>query len=696
MIFLDVKLCNFRGFYGETPRVKFSTAGGQNVTLLHAVNGAGKTTMLNALTWALYGTTTFSSGKLLNRQAVYEAKDGDDLPCWVELNFRNSEHGEVIFYFLRREINYLKGPNDRRDDNALPTRLTLIQKLPSGESQPMDVESAQLLINRIIPQELSRYFFFEGENPARLGNPNNEQKKTIADATKKLLGVEVLDRTLRHINKSISLLERELAKTGPDELKDLVQEKGASEERLEVYREDLEICLGEADCHKNSALEARELLAGQENSKDLEEQRRRLENSRVRSEQRQIELRARLKSEFSKNGALVLLDKIRPQFETITTQMRQKGELPKGIKKQFIEDLLETGRCICETPLDPGSVARERVERWRIKAGIPIAEEKVIHMVAHMKNVQEEAARFLKAAFNIQKQIREEGEEIESIEAGLAEIRGRLVDSNVELVAVLEKTVETEEELYESKQREIGRLEGKVAELEREIAAISLKIEKVGKKKHVNSLVSLRIRAAKCISQMTQDLRDRLANDFRESLEASVQKIYNEITIVPYQVIVNDDFSVDLFTNDQAPEAVDPSRGESQVLSLAFLGGIIDETRKYYKHAAVGAGDYIQYPIFMDAPFGQLDPGHRRHVASRLASIADQIIILVTPTQYRGEVEEAIGPQTGKHYLMKYFTTRHDFDERKKEDYLVNIDGSDFSLVEESRTGFEYTQIVEL
>ena len=56
MNLLSLKMVNFRTFYGEH-KIVFSNESNENVTLVHAENSTGKTTMLNALKWCFYAKT---------------------------------------------------------------------------------------------------------------------------------------------------------------------------------------------------------------------------------------------------------------------------------------------------------------------------------------------------------------------------------------------------------------------------------------------------------------------------------------------------------------------------------------------------------------------------------------------------------------------------------------------------------------
>lgn len=697
MIFETMQMCNFRGFFGETPKIRFSSTAGSSVTLIHAVNGGGKTATLNALTWALYDSTTFDKGPLVNRQVLEAAQNGENVTCWVELSFRNREHGEDVHYFLRREASVRKSISGGGQELSPTSRLVLQQKLDSGGSYPLDPVAAQDLIDRIIPPELTKYFFFEGESPARLSNPNKEQQKALSEATKRLLGVEVLDRTIRHLDKATSILERELARGGSAELQESVSKKNSAVERLEDYSEDIKQKQTQVEKHKSNIDDIRKKLADSSESRELEHKRRSREADKKQYEQKQIELRARLKSAFSKHGSSVMLANLADGFQQITTDLRNKGELPSGIKRQFIDDLLSSGVCICGQDLGRASIAREKVLEWRERAGLPKAEEKVIALVGFMSDISDKRDEFLKSVQSMHKDLDELAGQIEHADQEIVTIGKKLIDSNVATVAGLEKSLESQEEQRDDLLQDIGRRKDLADKLAREVKELTAMIEKLGRRERANKAVSAQIQVAKFVAQKANDFRDNLSLEFKEKLEKSIQNIYSEITVVPYHVIVNDDFSVDLRTKEGGHEEVDPSKGENQVLSLAFLGGIINETREYYtKVEKFKTGEYVQYPIVMDAPFGQLDPGHRRNVAYKLSKIADQVIVLVTPTQYRGEVQESIEPLVGRQYLMRYYTTRKDFNERNQEDYQVEIQGGTYNLVELSQTGFDYSEIVEI
>ena len=74
------------------------------------------------------------------------------------------------------------------------------------------VEAPEDIINRILPASLHQYFFFDGERID--GFFRHDRDSHIAEDTKELLGVKVLDRGIEHLKKAKRSLQEELEELG--------------------------------------------------------------------------------------------------------------------------------------------------------------------------------------------------------------------------------------------------------------------------------------------------------------------------------------------------------------------------------------------------------------------------------------------------------------------------------------------------
>jgi DNA sulfur modification protein DndD len=137
--------------------------------------------------------------------------------------------------------------------------------------------------------------------------------------------------------------------------------------------------------------------------------------------------------------------------------------------------------------------------------------------------------------------------------------------------------------------------------------------------------------------------------------------------------------------------AVAASTGENQILSLSFIGGIIDRVREWSENKMLMGLDSSTFPVVMDSPFGSLDGIYRRQIARIIPKLANQLIVLVTKTQWRGEVAQEMADYIGREYVLAYNSPKLDCEED-----AIEIRGDRYPLVRQSPNEFEYTEIIEV
>jgi DNA sulfur modification protein DndD len=225
MNLISITLCNFRQFYGKSPEIKLAS-GVQNITVIHGNNGAGKTALMNAFTWVLYGkfSAAFAAEEqLVNKRALAEAEMGKAVGCWAEIVFEHDStryQAKRICRAYKSENTVEHGKNELFLNVAKDNGLWL-----KPEQHPDDI------IGRILPESLHKYFFFDGERIEQI--VRYDKKAEIAEATKELLGVEVLNRSIRHLGEAKKSLETDLNIIGNAETKKLLKDKHKIEQEAE-------------------------------------------------------------------------------------------------------------------------------------------------------------------------------------------------------------------------------------------------------------------------------------------------------------------------------------------------------------------------------------------------------------------------------------------------------------------------------
>jgi len=680
----SIKLCNFRQFYGKTPEIILSY-GNQNTTIIHGNNGAGKTTLLNAFTWVLYekfSAAFASEDQLINKRAIIEAKLKESVECWVEVGF---EHHNKRYQARRlcRAYKTEAGVEQGKSELYLQIagddgRWLLPQQLPED------------IIGRILPATLHQYFFFDGERIEQI--VRSDKRAEIAEATKTLLGVEVLNRSIKHLKEAKKILEAELAAIGDSETKTLLREQEKLEQESEsILRRQVEIeqeLLHQDELKKALGNHLLELSGAEE----LQQLRDELEAREKLLREQFKQAKEALNRAISTLGYTVLLSETTVLFREIVEDLRERGELPVGIKRQFVGDLLNQQRCICGAELIEGTHAHQQVASWMDKAGIADIEETAIRMGVQVDEIEKQALEFWQEVDRQQANIAKGRTELSGIETQLDDIKTKLRSFPDEDISQLQRRLDETEEKIRELTLEKGANQQRNARLLTDIEAKIKQIAKHKTNEGKQALAQRRIGAAQeAIARLTE-VRIRLDHQFRSSLEKRVQEIFSSISFTPYIPKLSDKYELTLVENIAGQETiVAASTGENQILSLSFIGGIIDQVREWIQENTLMGLDSSTFPIVMDSPFGSLDEIYRRQIAKTLPKLANQLVVLVTKTQWRGEVAQEMSNYIGREYVLTYNSPKTDCEEDG-----IELGGVRYPLVKQSPNEFEYTEIVEV
>ncbi|MBW4665678.1 MAG: hypothetical protein KME01_16030 [Chroococcus sp. CMT-3BRIN-NPC107] len=239
---------------------------------------------------------------------------------------------------------------------------------------------------------------------------------------------------------------------------------------------------------------------------------------------------------------------------------------------------------------------------------------------------------------------------------------------------------------------EQGAKQQKIDDLTREVGEIVKQVAKQKMNEQKQALAQRRIIATQEAAECLIEVRKRLEQQFRVLLEQKVQQIFAQISFTPYIPKLSEKYELSLIENTTWQEsAVAASTGENQILSLSFIGAIIDRVREWSENKLLMVSDSSAFPIVMDSPFGTLDEMYRRQIAKTIPNLANQLVVLVTKTQWRGEVAEEMANYIGREYILTYNSPKLDCEE----DSIV-IDSDRYSLVKQSPNEFEYTEIIEV
>lgn len=689
MKLLTLRLRNFRQFYGDSPLIKFAS-GDQNITTFHGTNGAGKTALLNAFTWVMFGETTkgfLYPQQIVNLRAIREAKVGDIVDAFVELTFEHQERR----YIIKKLSSVARVSGEPGWEIRTDGQTQLQWAGPEGKW--VTEERVQDVVGRILPPDLHSYFFFDGERIERIVQPTKKERGEIAEATKKLLGVEILDRAVVHLNTARRDLERELRDSGDSETRALLKEKSELEAELAVKESRIEEIEGTLEASEERRKEVERRLRELAEARQLQERRDELSKDLERRRTAYVQQKEQLSGLISSEGYSVFFDEAVADFQKIIGDLHERGELPSGIKRNFVEALLQNQRCICGTDLARDATARSHVAGWMERAGLVDVEERAIRMEGEVRKIADSMPRFLETMDQVQHQMDLTRKAIHNIEGELDDIGTKLESSPREEVGRLERQRESIVEEIQSLMLEFGGVQQRVNDIGERLVTVDGLVRKHRAYEAKQALLQRQVEATQDAITRIKRIREILEDEFRLKLVGKISDLFSEISPTPYIPDLTAEYDLRLLNASGGTAVpVAASEGESQVLSLAFIGSIITLAREFQaKQEHLPGPESSSYPLVMDSPFGKLGPMYRQQIASHIPRLADQVVVLVTDTQWRGEVEDAMSARRGKSYVLTYYTPK---EEVKDESFVVS--GRSYPLVRRSPNEFEYTEIIEV
>lgn len=679
-----IELENFRQYYGHQ-RVRFGQSNDRNVTLLYGANGSGKTTLLNAFLWALYGELTDDveeQERLISEHAWESTRQNGQISMSVSVEF---EHDDVR-YLVKRSVNAQKHGFEQ---NLPAPQLQMWQLDENGNMR--EVVSPKSQIDRILPSRLSKFFFVNGERIEHLVRKGAYEQ--IQTAVKTLLGLETLDRAIGRLPNVTKKLRRKLRSEGNgqslDELNDAI-------DRIDQQLQDQYQVRDGLKAEEQSLRDEVELihteLATATATRELQNERARLDALRSNAEARIHEQQDKLNNLVSHEGYLAFLGGLAEQVHRISNSHRERGDLPAPLKGTFIADLLEKGNCICGTPLVEGSSTRAALEKWRDRIGHADVDEAWSSLHGTMLTFEEHRGRIFEQVKDLDVAAARAREERRTLVGQISDISATLKQPKDGTTAEsLEFHREEVLDRLQMTSQKLGRTQDRIDSLVAERAKKEGEIERLNIKGEANSRVQRRIAVVKEVEEALDEVRRIASDGTRKRLDKRIRDIFIPISLKNYQPRLTETFQLEYWQMANSTGETIPapkSTGENMLLSLAFVAAIAAECRDSAGRGALFPGVGGDFPIVMDAAFGNLDDDYRKHIARFLPDMTPQVIVLTSKAQASGVVEDELRDRVGEQYVITTHTTRADLNDVTERisvagrDYPYQVVGSDWDGAE--------------
>ena len=362
MIVEKIILKNYRCYKSqviEATKLNLDT-NNPGITLFTGDNSVGKTTIFNALGWALYGRETQS---ILRREpstlpipSTSSFDDGGTSEVKVELHMRNT--GTINKIVLTRTATFKKNITDPID-----YEVTLFLKYSDGtenlSSSKSNREAIGRFLKQLFPMDMASFHLFDGEF---LEYTYTNKGENIVKGIRNMFRIFRIEELREAAKELEEKYERDRSKyTNNTKLQNAIKEQTTREKRRDKISTDLEELKTEIKKFNGEITSLNEQIEKLgnvesirlklENLKQIEQDIKGADKNLKDAREKKIQL-------ILKNAYLLNSQEIFDEVSRIVEELIEKGKLPQEIKDTFVNDLLEKKICICGTSLAEGSESR--------------------------------------------------------------------------------------------------------------------------------------------------------------------------------------------------------------------------------------------------------------------------------------------------------------------------------------------------
>lgn len=658
MLLQSIKLENFRQFTDE--RIDFSTDPERNVTLIIGENGTGKTTFAQSFFWCLYGETDFTDKILINRTVAEKLQPDQKATVRVELRLT---HGSANYEIVRTQ-EYKKSYSGKV--SGANTVLSISVKSADGNTRYLKPLECETEIKKILPKELSSYFFFDGERIEKMSKEIASGKKSsgFSDAVVGLTGLKATLAALGHLSptKSSSVI----GKFNDDY-------KGDSSEKILKFTKEIEALQAELDKIESRLAEIdNEIDAARTSKAKFEEDIKqfadgeKLQNQRDKLN-RELTAAKKVKAQFIKalcttfNGGMTSffsMSLVERALKVLSESDFSGKDIPE-MHAKTIKYLIKRGTCICGTHLSEGSIPYNKVMELLDYLPPQSIGVTVGQFIKDSRSQYGKEITLYNDVANHLSLIRQQDETIAGIENDISLISEKLDGDDVrEQVKKLNAQIQACERNISDRTAEQKRLLNRQGAAEKEKSLKETSRSELSLLDVNNRRIELyKAYATRIYTELFSEYKTR-EKSIRDKLEASINEIFKSIYDGGLSLSIDEKYNISVYVTD-FDGGVETSTAQSISVIFAFISAIIKMARD--NQIENGDESYSEpYPLVMDAPLSAFDKRRIKAICSAIPETAEQVIIFIKDTD--GELaEEHLGTKVKtRHYFEKLdeFNTR--------------------------------------
>ena len=638
----NIEIQNFRQYRNlsfKFPHVQ----GGNDLHIIYANNGVGKTNVLNAITWCLYDTEMHLGDKntalaILNNQKVQELRQhlpegGNTIgDTTVSILFSSDDTAEKIRFQRVGKFNVT-------NEAVIPVNTEFsIMHFVDGEWNSIDSEEETLsLVKKNVPEEIHEYIFFDGEHLESYFKAG--QFENIKNGIEELTQAKIIEKAETAFNKYLTdILNPQIANSSVKDIASTQIELDKIQSAIDAAVVSIDTLKTQINNCDDEIVTLDNIISGHVHVSE--------KTARLKEVDSLIET---LKDEIAKKKAEMMVFAreyvqyfaMYPAIKSLYVYIQEQdkhGKLPPRIDKFLLKAIEEHKHClVCDQDLSDHSYSFIQELRKELEVSSDtsaLLNKTVVVLRQYLEKLSQYKAKS-ETLINEEKALRKQHNDYLEEEKQL-----NTYLMNIPNTEAITKAIEDKKE-YRKKRDDIVAKKGVEEEHKKKLdndfynqsKVLKSLIEKNKQLEKINQQAEYCKKCRNVLKETRLDLLEESRREMeQETFDAFSRLLWKKDTFSKVEIL--EDYTFRLLDKYGSQTLGSCSAAERALLALSFTLAL----QKVSMHDSL---------LFIDTPIGRVDPDNRQNFVNTLCKIAKekQVILTFTPAEYDDKVAAAMQGQ---------------------------------------------------
>ena len=638
----NIEIQNFRQYRNlsfKFPHVQ----GGNDLHIIYANNGVGKTNVLNAITWCLYDTEMHLGDKntalaILNNQKVQELRQhlpegGNTIgDATVSILFSSDDAAEKIRFQRVGKFNVT-------NEAVIPVNTEFsIMHFVDGEWNSIDSEEETLsLVKKNVPEEIHEYIFFDGEHLESYFKAG--QFENIKNGIEELTQAKIIEKAETAFNKYLTdILNPQIANSSVKDIASTQIELDKIQSAIDAAVVSIDTLKTQINNCDDEIVTLDNIISGHVHVSE--------KTARLKEVDSLIET---LKDEIAKKKAEMMVFAreyvqyfaMYPAIKSLYVYIQEQdkhGKLPPRIDKFLLKAIEEHKHClVCDQDLSDHSYSFIQELRKELEVSSDtsaLLNKTVVVLRQYLEKLSQYKAKS-ETLINEEKALRKQHNDYLEEEKQL-----NTYLMNIPNTEAITKAIEDKKE-YRKKRDDIVAKKGIEEEHKKKLdndlynqsKVLKSLIEKNKQLEKINQQAEYCKKCRNVLKETRLDLLEESRREMeQETFDAFSRLLWKKDTFSKVEIL--EDYTFRLLDKYGSQTLGSCSAAERALLALSFTLAL----QKVSMHDSL---------LFIDTPIGRVDPDNRQNFVNTLCKIAKekQVILTFTPAEYDDKVAAAMQGQ---------------------------------------------------